>query len=305
MASLASQRPIPSQPSLPPSNSVSALDSFIKSAEASLSSPETAKTPSQPPSHPSHLIYLATQTLHNLQYQHDWTSLAIHTHHQSLSPSTPSSKSSSQSPLSPVLLPRPLISGIPPRRLYIHPDEQVELLLAKEKKKKQRQQLQQQQNLGSRDESATATAGAGDQSSRVQQVDEDETEDEDERSERREWVLPTHIHEKWSLRKFAEVFDAIDSQPTAPPHAPSPAAQDTVDEGRDLQTSSVNGASPTRGDESRKRAPRPREGEEEEHNLSADSSGRGLKRVLLATVNDDSTIVYYIVHDGLVKPRQN
>jgi len=32
---------------------------------------------------------------------------------------------------------------------------------------------------------------------------------------------------------------------------------------------------------------------------------RGGKRVLLATVSDDSTIVYYIVHEGLVKPRQN
>ena len=29
------------------------------------------------------------------------------------------------------------------------------------------------------------------------------------------------------------------------------------------------------------------------------------KRVLLATVDDDSTVVYYIVHDGIVKPRQN
>ncbi len=25
----------------------------------------------------------------------------------------------------------------------------------------------------------------------------------------REWVLPTHLKEKWSLRKLAEVFDAI------------------------------------------------------------------------------------------------
>lgn len=29
------------------------------------------------------------------------------------------------------------------------------------------------------------------------------------------------------------------------------------------------------------------------------------KRVLLATLDDDSTVVYYIVHDGIVKPRQN
>lgn len=29
------------------------------------------------------------------------------------------------------------------------------------------------------------------------------------------------------------------------------------------------------------------------------------KRLLLATVHDDSTVVYYIMHDGIVKPRQN
>lgn len=32
---------------------------------------------------------------------------------------------------------------------------------------------------------------------------------------------------------------------------------------------------------------------------------RQTKRVVLATLSDDSTVVYYIVHDGLVKPRQN
>lgn len=32
---------------------------------------------------------------------------------------------------------------------------------------------------------------------------------------------------------------------------------------------------------------------------------RGGKRVLLAVVGDDSTVVYYIVHEGIVKPRQN
>ncbi len=34
------------------------------------------------------------------------------------------------------------------------------------------------------------------------------------------------------------------------------------------------------------------------------TSKRG-KRVLLATIQDDSTIVYYFIHDGIVKPRQN
>lgn len=29
------------------------------------------------------------------------------------------------------------------------------------------------------------------------------------------------------------------------------------------------------------------------------------KRLTLAVVNEDSTVVYYFVHDGVVKPRQN
>lgn len=29
------------------------------------------------------------------------------------------------------------------------------------------------------------------------------------------------------------------------------------------------------------------------------------KRLLMAILEDDSTVVYYIVHDGVVKPRQN
>lgn len=29
------------------------------------------------------------------------------------------------------------------------------------------------------------------------------------------------------------------------------------------------------------------------------------KRVTMAVVNDDGTVVYYFVHDGVVKPRQN
>lgn len=73
----------------------------------------------------------------------------------------------------------------------------------------------------------------------------------------REWVLPTHLREKWTLRGFAGVFDGMGEGEMG----------DTV------------------GQERR--------------------DGRGVKRVLLAVVGDDSTIVYYIMHDGIVKPRQN
>ena len=76
----------------------------------------------------------------------------------------------------------------------------------------------------------------------------------------REWVLPTHLREKWSLRRFAEVFDAVAEKP--------PELDQGVEE-------------------------------------AGKGKRRGGKRVLLATVSDDSTVVYYIVHDGIVKPRQN
>ncbi|KAI1246894.1 hypothetical protein MGN70_010779 [Eutypa lata] len=135
---------------------------------------------------------LASSVLENLQYQHDWTNLQIHT----------------RSPLDQSPLPRPLISGLPPRRLYLHPDDQIEML------KKHRNP-----------------------DKAIPEIPEVE------------WVLPTHLAEKWTLRAFAGVFDSM--QPQTPPAADRP------------------------------------------------------KRVMLATVHDDSTIVYYLMHDGIVKPRQN
>ena len=98
----------------------------------------------------------------------------------------------------------------------------------------------------------------------------------------REWVLPTHIREKWSLRAFAEIFDGVGLEPPGmePPRLEPPGIRDEVvgesEDGEDVEGWSARG-----------------------------KRRRGGKRVLLATVSDDSTIVYYIVHDGMVKPRQN
>ena len=79
----------------------------------------------------------------------------------------------------------------------------------------------------------------------------------------RDWVMPTHLREKWSLRKFAEVFDAVEKTP-------------------------------------------PEEGGKEKTAIEEDNKTRiEGKRMLLAVVGDDSTVVYYIMHDGIVKPRQN
>ena len=79
----------------------------------------------------------------------------------------------------------------------------------------------------------------------------------------REWVLPTHLREKWSLRKFAEVFDAVGNVPPG---------EGVENEGGEMEDIKIR---------------------------------KGGKRILLATVGDDSTVLYYIVHDGIVKPRQN
>lgn len=71
--------------------------------------------------------------------------------------------------------------------------------------------------------------------------------------EQQEWVLPVDLREKWTLRKWAEVFDSLP---------------------------------------------------EGFWGLNKEGKNKG-KRLLLAVVSEDSTIVHYIVHDGIVKPRQN
>lgn len=168
--------------------------------------------PNPPPEHPAYLYRLAQQILHNLQHAHYWTSLRIH----SISPLPPHA-----------LLPRPLITGLPPQRVYVHPDEQASLLKS------------------------------GRDANEIREW---------------EWVLPTHLKEKWSLRRFAEVFDGIGA---VPPPEEEEAQRGVVGDG--------DGGGEGKGEGRRKR----------------------LKRVLLATLSDDSTVVYYIVHDEIVKPRQN
>lgn len=125
---------------------------------------------------------VTSNVLTNLQHQHDWTLLEIHDESGR----------------------RPLIRGLPPRRLYIHPDDQI-AALAHEK---------------ATGESVTQTPEY-------------------------EWVLAVHPEEKWTLRGFAAVFDSINH------------------------------------------------------------TGPREKRIILATAHNDSTVVYYLMHEGMVKPRQN
>ncbi|KAK4457357.1 tRNA-splicing endonuclease subunit Sen15 [Cladorrhinum samala] len=150
-----------------------------------------------------HMDALVRIVLNNLEYQHDWTQINTHTQRD---------------------LPRKLIYGLPPKRLYVHPDEQVEIIKAEKERK-----------------------------DRIPQEAE------------YEWVLPLHLSEKWSPAQFAAVFDAIKALPPV----------DIEDD--------EDGDAPWRAWRGPKRG----------------------KRILLATVQDDSTVTYYWIHDGLVKPRQN
>ena len=208
-----------------PSGPQSALQSFIN----------THRIPTES-RHAVHLHQLALQIAHNLRYQHGWTDVRIHYE---------SAESAESSGLR--VLPRPIVSGLPPQRLYVHPDEQIEL-------------LQKQKDRGK--------SGMPDL------------------EREREWVLPSHLREKWSLKRFGEVFDAVSS---------IPAEQDGHALFKDIESSAkdANGFTEVEADD-------------HAHGSLANKWRAGQpKRMLLATLGDDSTIVYYIVHDGIVKPRQN
>ncbi|KAF2710967.1 hypothetical protein K504DRAFT_453988 [Pleomassaria siparia CBS 279.74] len=170
-----------------------------------------------PKNHLPSLHSLALQVQHNLQYMHSWTDLRIHTH----------------SPITNQPLPRPLLSGLPPLRLYVHPDEQIELL-----KQADRQRI------------ANKEAGGGSNALVIKPDPE------------YEWILPTRLSEKWTLRRLADVFGAISM---VPPEGDS---------------AMVN-------------------------NHGQANRWRSTKRIVMATADTDSTIVYYIIHDGVVKPRPN
>jgi tRNA-splicing endonuclease subunit Sen15 len=131
---------------------------------------------------PDPVISLTLNVVRNLVDQHDWTEVDV----------------------SHVSAIRPLIRGLPPRRLYTHPDDQIAA-------------LNKQHETGEL----------------LQQLPE------------HEWVLAVHLAERWTIGNFSAIFDTIQ-----------------------------------------------------------DAGPRG-KRLVLATVHNDSTVVYYLMHEGMVKPRQN
>lgn len=193
--------------------------------------------------HEPHLHHLALQIAHNLRYQHGWSEVRLH--YYSTSHLTSQSNGTAAAHAKPPL-PRPLISGLPPQRLYVHPDEQIAL-------------LQQQKSEGK----------AGMPEVRAE----------------REWVLPSHLREKWTLRRFGEVFDCVGKVPRVEEEGEGLFEDDDGD-GSERQGHDDGDKTVGEGGDNVWRASQP-------------------KRLLLATLDDDSTVVYYIVHDGIVKPRQN
>lgn len=168
------------------------------------------------------------QILHNLRHQHLWTSLETH---PLVIPQPPQSESKPESHVF-------LISGIPPHRVYTHPDEQLFLL-----------------EKGLR---------------------------EDELPPERMAVLPLAQGQAWSLRRMAAVFDSLGGG--------------AEEEGLSLE--GVGGGVKGKLEEYYERRKQARHTRE-----------WGGKKLLLAMVDrgmgGDGTVVYYVVQEGAVKPRQN
>ncbi|OJD15269.1 hypothetical protein AJ78_04454 [Emergomyces pasteurianus Ep9510] len=163
----------------------------------------------------------------------------------------------------------PLISGLPPQTLYTHPDEQAYML---------------EQGIS---------------------MDDVPTE--------REWVIPTAQGQAWSLRMLAECFDAL----------PLPDSKHHLDTGAEAEAEAevdvdINKYDDGVGIEAKSgavREKRKKGKKQSQEELFAEYSRRkrgkewGGKRALVAMVNrgmgGDGTVVYYVVLEGSVKPRQN
>lgn len=251
----------------------------------------------------------AIEILHNLRYQHDWTDLrlhVIHVHDRSrsgsglglrsidddnddddddaapsftmvnlegdsyLSQHYQSQRNHTSTPTTSYESPSgsgntiQLISGLPPRHSYIHPDLQLHLL----------------------------KHAIPETSLAVQ----------------REFVLPLSTAEKWTLRRFCAVFDSLSEREKIVVNVDNVAATATAAAaagaggggggGGNSATRANGSAAPPTGLANRARTPTP----SYEH--------KDQKRVVLGMRaregrGGDGTIVYYIMQEGEVKPRQN
>jgi tRNA-splicing endonuclease subunit Sen15, fungi type len=292
----------------------SALSSLISNYASSI---QPASSPSRDTTSTSqyaqHLnLDLPLDILHNLQYQHSWTDLRLHvissgkivdvstsdtrpaasigstvsistslTHVRPRSPSPSVSPSSLHrrhaTPSSASTEPIYQISGLPPRHAYIHPDFQSHLIRK------------------------------GISASRVKI--------------QREFVLPLSLTEKYSLKKLSYVFDSL---PARKKMELKPAADEALvtASGTSIQSNSNGSRSEeithgSRTTEETRNEGDPKDADEPDRQAGSAIGDLGIKhtdakRVLMGMVTrsgkgggGDGTVVYYVVQEGEVKPRQN
>jgi tRNA-splicing endonuclease subunit Sen15 len=131
-------------------------------------------------------------------------------------------------------------------------------------------------------------------------------------------VLPSHLREKWTLRNVGTSFDGISTSPDASegevlfPNDDATANtnkddndndDDDDDDDEQPPSDAVTNLSQLSLHDNAEVASNNDRDEMEE--IAKRWRSQAPKRLLLATVHEDSTVVYYIVHDGIVKPRQN
>lgn len=130
---------------------------------------------------------------------------------------------------------------------------------------------------------------------------------EDDLPLERMFILPTAQGQSWSLRKLAAVFDALpDLNDSSLPLNMDPLAVTTPASPGDKEPGAHNGDDGVYHD----RLKLEKLAAYNERRWKANSMHKwGEKRLLLAMVDKgmggDGTVVYYIVQDGIVKPRQN
>lgn len=205
-------------------------------------------------------VFSATlQTLHNLQHQHLWTSLQIHRLTFSSSSANnneePKPESESKPEPSPETSPAAfVISGIPPHRIYTHPDEQLFML-----------------ERGLRDDDIDAE---------------------------RTFVIPTVQGQSWSLRRMAAVFDSLPKINEELGSLAAASASASAENGEEAITDDI--------DDDKEEKIR---GYLEYRKKARETGQWGGKRLLLGMVDrgmgGEGTVVYYVVQEGAVKPRQN
>ncbi|KIW37741.1 uncharacterized protein PV06_09737 [Exophiala oligosperma] len=281
----------------------SALSNLISASSSSSSSTYLggAKSKEASSSSSSSSDSLSVEVLHNLQHQHNWVDLKLHTINLNVTPSAnvnvndninttndpaaavggggggglgivnvvpslsstsgASTTSDSSKPVNTTNYAITLISGLPPRHSYIHPDLQNHLV----KQKVEETSLPVQ----------------------------------------REFVLPLSLNETWTLSRFCGVFDQLPDRQwilVPPPPPPPPSGNSSGSNAANTRTNTTTTTRQSRSTRTNTNGTSPGRSRAYEH--------RDQKRVLLGMraktgVGGDGTIVYYIMQEGEVKPRQN